>query len=108
MRPHKVGQGKCRIRLADEQGSSLLKPGHMLSGEIVVGQQTATVRVSFQRLVVQFAVQIVHGHIRPEEIQRLLEQVHPGIQIGGTVIAVYHRHRFSGGRRHHIDLLISL
>lgn len=35
-----------------------------------------------------------------------MEQLHPGVEVGGAVVAVNHRHRQPVGRRHDIDLRI--
>ena len=104
MHAHKVRQIEPGLRRADEHGTSLLKACDMLSGEVIVRQQAAAVRIAFQRLVVQGAKQFIHIHFHAEALCKLLKEAYPGIQIGSAVVAVYHGHRAAVRRGHHIKL----
>ena len=105
---HEVRQIEIAFRISHEERTSLFKAGDMLSGKIVVGQQAAAVRISLQSLAVQGAEQVVSVHLHAESLRKLLKEADPGVQIGGAVVAVYHGHRASVGRGHHVDLRMNL
>ena len=52
MGSHKVCQIEFALRGTYEQRSSFRKSGHMLTGEIAVGQKSAAVYIAFQSLIV--------------------------------------------------------
>ena len=108
MRPHKVRKVKVAVGLSDEQRTSLVEMRNALSGIITVGQQSAAVRITLQRIPVQKSVQLARIHRESSQLSELTEQIHPGIQIRGSVVRVRHRNRIAGRCRHHIDLTINL
>ena len=54
----------------------------------------------------QYAKQLAHIHFHAVALCKLFKDAYPRIQVGGTVITVYHRHRIAAGRRHDIKFLI--
>ncbi len=106
MYPHKIRQIELAVRPARKERPTLFESGDVLPGKIVVRQQSAAIRVSFQSLIVECSEQGIHVHPRAEGFQAFPEQVHPGIQVRSTVVAVHHGHRVAGRRGHHVDLLI--
>ncbi len=108
MHSHKVRQIELRVGRSHKQRTSLVKAGHMLAGEIVVGKQTAAVVVSLQCLAVEVAVQLVHIHLHAHHFRILLKQIHPRIQVGSTVVTVHHRHKAAIRGRHQINGVIDL
>ena len=105
--PHKVCQAEPAVRLPCQKRSSLSKSGDMLSGEIVIRQKPSTVCISLQCLVVQHREQSVFIRLNPEGTGEFLKKIHPGIQIGGTVLAMYHSHQIAGGRGNQIQLFVN-
>ena len=108
MNTHEVRKIETAFRISHEERASLFKTCDMLPGKIVVGQQAAAVRITLQSLAVQGAEQIVSVHLHAESLRKFLEQIDPGVQIGGAVVAVHHGHSASIGRGHHVDLRMNL
>ena len=106
LRPHKVGQVQPALRVPHQQRAALLQPGHRFAGIVVVAQHAPAVRLAFQRLEVQQIVQLPLGKLRPSRLQQLSEQLHPGVQVGGTGVAVHHGHRQARRRGHHVDFRV--
>ena len=90
MGPHKVGQTELVASRADKEGTALCQASDRLAGDVVVGNQTAAVGVALKSLVEQAAVELVHVDGYTQQLLVLLEQRHPGVDVAGTVVAVYH------------------
>ncbi|MPM88608.1 hypothetical protein SDC9_135712 [bioreactor metagenome] len=78
----------------------------MLARIVTDGEHIPAGRVALQRLLEECLVDgvLVGGQFR--RAQELMEHLHPGVEVGGAVVAVNHRHRQPVGRRHDIDLRI--
>ena len=75
---------------------------------IIVRKQSAAILVSLQRHAIEIAVKIVCVQLCADQLGKFAEQTDPGVQIGGAVVAVHHRHGLAGGRGHHVDLGVDL
>ena len=91
MGSHEVGQGDLCVGLTEEYGTSLIHIGHTLAGEVVVGQQSAAVLVTFQSNGEQEAVELVICERNARTVCEIAEQTRPRIDVGGAVVAVHQR-----------------
>ena len=103
---HKVCQVEFCIRSTCKNRTALVEAGYMLTGEIVVGKESAAVCIALQGFVVQLAEQIVRADFHAEGLRKFTEEIDPCVQIGRTVLAVHHGNRMAGRSRYHIDLRI--
>ena len=78
----------------------------MLSGEIAVGQKSATVRITFQCFIVKSSEQFVHIHFHSHCLCKFLKYIHPCIQIRSTVVGMRHGNRIASRCRYHINLFV--
>src|SRR5699024_8322783 len=96
------------VRTSHYKRTSLLKSRDMFSGEIIVRQKSAAVLIPFQRLPVQQAKQLIILQLHAGALGKFPEKTYPGIQIGSTVVAVYHGHQTSIRRCHQVNLRMNL
>ena len=103
---HEVGEGETALGGAQEQRASLVKAGDGFAGLVVVGHDAATFR---------FAIQ-PGGRAGPRtsstlstslpSAERIPEEIDPGVELGGAVVAVHHRHGVAGRGDHQVDLAV--
>jgi predicted RNA-binding Zn ribbon-like protein len=108
MRAHEVGKREAAVGRAHKERAAFLHVRDVLARHVVVGQQPAAVRVARQRQLVERLVELRLAHRHAERAGDFLEKVDPGVEVGGAVVAMHHRHRLAGGRRHHVDFGVKL
>ena len=106
MGAHEVCQCKICIWCPHHHRTAGIQTSDRFSGKIVICRYAAAIRSTFQRLAIQHAVQFVLVYFHTKALCTLAEEVHPGIQIGGAVIAMYHGHGHTVGCCDHIDLFV--
>ena len=103
---HKVGQRKRTVRAAQQQGDARVQVGDALAGNIVDGRDAAAVRRTVQRFVEQEGKQRTFVDVCPAQCRALGQQIDPGVQIAGAVVAVDHGDRRAVGGRDHVDFRV--
>ena len=102
--PHEAGQGEVAVRAAQQKGPPGVKVGHPFAGIVVHRHQAPAVRRALQRKVEQPGEQLPLVGPGAAEPGGLGQQVHPGVQVAGAVVAVDHRHRRAVRRGDQVDL----
>ena len=100
---HQVCQAEITFRPTQQHGAACIKVGHALAGVIVHGDHTAAVRCPLQRKVEQLGKQLTLVHFCTAEFGVLGQQLHPGVQVAGAVVAVHHGNRVACGGGNHIN-----
>ena len=104
---HEICQGEGGIGGAGKEGTAFIQIRDTLTGKIVVAYQPAAVSVPLQCLAEQ------HGKQRPlvlgsaNQLGKLAQQIHPGVNVGGTVVAVNHGNRCTGRSGDHVNLPVN-
>ena len=103
MGSHEVGQRKAVGSRAQEKGTSVHQSGHRLAREVVVRYNAAAVGIALLCDAEQCAVQFVGGLLNAQELLVLAEDADPSIDVGRTVITMYHSHQRAVGRSNQVD-----
>ena len=90
MGTHEVGQVEFVVGRAHKEGTAVGQASDGLAADVVVGHETTAVRVALEGLVEQLAVHLVHVDRHAKQLLILLEQAHPGVDVAGAVVTVYH------------------
>ena len=101
---HKVGKGKVAVGAAQQQRYAGVKMGDTLAGNIVDRGNAAAVGRALQGQAKQRFVQSRFVRRCPAQGGAFGQQIDPGVQIAGAVVAVHHRHGGAVRRGDHIDL----
>ena len=101
---HEIGQGEAGVGGTGEDGTAFVQIGDALTGEVIVAQQAAAVRIPFQGLAEEHGEELPLVLRGTDEGSKFTQQVHPGVDVGGAVVAVDHGHRCTGGGGDHVDL----
>ena len=104
MGTHKVCKIELRFRCSYYHWSSLFYTCNRLSCIIAVGQDAATVSVTFQCLIIQGSVHLIHIHIRTNAVCEFFKQTNPCIQVSGSIVGMNHGNQTSIWCCNHIDL----
>ena len=107
MGTHEVCQSQLAVGTAHKQRASLLEVGDRLAGEVAVGHQSSAIFIALKRLAVQGSKQGVAVCFLTHQLIELFKQTYPGIQIGGTVVAVNHADQMTIRRSYHVNLLVN-
>ena len=105
---HKVGEVELVAGRAYEHRTTLGQTCYRLTADVVVGHQTAAVGVTFESLVEELTVELVHVNLDTQQLLVLLEQAYPGVDVAGTVITVNHGYQRTVGSGYHINHLVRL
>ena len=81
MGTHEVGQVELVIGGAHKEWTALRQTRHRLTRDVIVGNQTTAVGVTFQGVVVKLAVYFVHVDGHTQQLLVFLKQVYPGVQV---------------------------
>ena len=106
MGTHEVGKGESCGRGPGKNRTALVEIRDTLAGEIVIGQKPAAVRLAGQGFLKEFGEELAPVHVKAHEMGKFAEEIHPGVDVGGAVVAVNHRDRKSVRRGHHVDLAV--
>lgn len=102
----KLGRANLLSGRRRKRGSALVQTGDVLAGVVVVAQQTAAVGIALQSQIEQHREDLaligIHAHGRG----KLGEELHPCVDVGGTVVAVHHGHRRACRGSDHVDFLV--
>ncbi len=108
MSAHEVGKVELVIDRAYKEGTTLGKTSYRLAREVVVGHKTSAIGIALESVIVEAPVDFIHVDGNSHQFGVLLEQSHPGIKVGSTVVAMHHCHEASVGGSHHVDHLVRL
>ena len=91
---HEVRQGEGAVGSAGEDGTALVQVRDALAGEVVEAQQAAAVGIALQGQLEQLGEQSALVLGRADGLGKLAEELHPGVDVGGAVVAVDHGNLF--------------
>src|SRR2546425_13356056 len=102
MHTHEIRKRETAFGCTDEEWTPLLKVCDMLARKVVVGEKTAAIRIARERLSIEQLKQSGLTDLHTKRIGEFQEQIDPGVEVRGTVVAMDHGHRQACGRRHHV------
>ena len=104
---HKVCQIEFTVRCTNKHWTTFIETGNMLAGKIIVRKESATVVVSFQCFIVKSSKQLIHIDFHAKTLCKFFKQIDPRIQIGSTVVTMYHSDEISGWCRNKVNFFIN-
>ena len=104
---HKVCQIEFTVRCTNKHWTTFIETGNMLTGKIIVRKESATVVVSFQCFIVKSSKQLIHIDFHAKTLCKFFKQIDPRIQIGSTVVTMYHSDEISGWCRNKVNFFVN-
>ena len=100
---HEIGQTESGVGRAQEQRTAaFLDAGNRFSRIIVVRQQAAAVRITFESVIVKQTEKTVSISTGARQFAELTEKADPCVEIGRAVVAVNHGDGIAVRRRDHV------
>ena len=101
---HEVCQREFRVGRSGEDRAALVQVGHAFAGEVVEAHQAAAVGIALERLFEQLHIELGLALLYARQLAKFKQEIDPGVDVRGAVVAVHHRHRRARGGGDHVDL----
>ena len=108
VRSHEVRKAELVIGRTYKHRSSICKSCYRFAWDVIEWNETATIRIACQGMVVEFSIYFVHIYRYTQQFLVFFEQVDPCVEVGRTVVAMYHGYGTSIGSSNHIDHFVGL
>ena len=92
MGTHEVSEVELIVSRTHEHRTSFSESCNRLTTNVIVSHQTTAVGVTFQRLIKQLAIYLVHIYRYTQQLLIFLKEIHPSIDITSTVVTMNHSH----------------
>ena len=108
MGTHEVSEVELIVSRTHEHRTAFSESCNRLTTNVVVSHQTTAVGVTFQRLIKQLAIYLVHIYRYTQQLLIFLKEIHPSIDITSTVVTMNHSHQRTIRCGHHVNHLVRL